>query len=396
MDRLIESSLRKVNNVPDAFSRYLMNKISWNSRLIGIKGARGVGKTTLMLQYLKRNLPIDKGLYVSLDNIWFGENSVVSLADSFSKKGGSHLFLDEVHKYPDWSRQIKNIYDDYPDLSIVFSGSSMLEILNARADLSRRAITYSMKGLSFREFINLQKDLNLLSFSLSELLDNHVSIATEILKSVKPFQYFDKYLLLGHYPFFNEGEQLYPERLEEVVKLIIEIELPLLRGIDPSYVPKIRQLLQVLAQSVPFIPNLVKLSERIGINRNTLVQYLNYLDEAGLTKNIYKNAFGITKLQKPEKIYLENTNFMYAFKNTIPEKGNLRETFFVNQLSEGYQINYAEKGDFFVNDKYTFEIGGKSKTSKQISVIPNSYVIVDDIEVGSQNRIPLWLFGFLY
>jgi predicted AAA+ superfamily ATPase len=339
-----------------------MNKISWNSRLIGIKGARGVGKTTLMLQYLKRNLPIDKGLYVSLDNIWFGENSVVSLADSFSKKGGSHLFLDEVHKYPDWSRQIKNIYDDYPDLSIVFSGSSMLEILNARADLSRRAITYSMKGLSFREFINLQKDLNLLSFSLSELLDNHVSIATEILKSVKPFQYFDKYLLLGHYPFFNEGEQLYPERLEEVVKLIIEIELPLLRGIDPSYVPKIRQLLQVLAQSVPFIPNLVKLSERIGINRNTLVQYLNYLDEAGLTKNIYKNAFGITKLQKPEKIYLENTNFMYAFKNTIPEKGNLRETFFVNQLSEGYQINYAEKGDFFVNDKYTFEIGGKSKT----------------------------------
>lgn len=349
-----------------------------------------------MLQYLKKNIPLQNCLYVSLDNLWFGENTLIGLADSFKKRGGTHLFLDEVHKYPDWSRQIKNIYDDFPDLNIVFSGSSMLEILNARADLSRRAVSYSMKGLSFREYLNISLRLSLPTFSLDEILTNHVSIAPVLLNKVKPFQHFEKYLQIGHYPFFNEGEQLYLDRLEEVVKMVIEIELPLLRGIETAYLPRMRQLVQIIAQSVPFVPNLSKLSERIGINRNTLVLYLNYLNEAGITKNIYKDAYGITKLQKPEKIFLENTNLMFAFKDERPEKGNVRETFFVNQLSEGHQVTYTEYGDFLVDGKYTFEIGGKSKSKKQVSQVSDSFVAADDLEYGSGDKIPLWLFGFLY
>ena len=396
MDYITESSFRKINNVPLAFSRYLMDKIRWDARLIGIKGARGVGKTTLMLQYLKKNIPLQSGLYVSLDNIWFGENTLIDLADAFSKKGGTFLFLDEVHKYPDWSRQIKNIYDDFPDMKIVFSGSSMLEILNARADLSRRAISYSMAGLSFREFLNMLLDKSLPAFSLDDILLGHTEIASEILKKIKPFQYFEKYLKTGHYPFFAESEELYPERIEEIVRMIIEIELPILRGIEPAYLPKIRQLMQIIAQSVPFMPNMSKLSERIGINRNTLVSYLNYMDEAGLIKNIYKDSVGITKLQKPEKIYLENTNLMFAFKYGEPEKGNVRETFFVNQLLENHLITYTDTGDFVVDNKYTFEIGGKNKSKKQIAQVPESYIVIDDAEYGTNNKIPLWLFGFLY
>ncbi|MEI8136920.1 MAG: AAA family ATPase [Bacteroidota bacterium] len=397
MDILYEKFHRKLEATSVAFTRSALNSIQWKARLIGIKGARGVGKTTLMLQYIKLHLPSDEStLYVSLDNIWFAQNSLSKLTDSFVKNGGKFLFLDEVHKYPNWSQELKNIYDDYPTLKIVFTGSSLLEILNARADLSRRAVIYSMQGLSYREFLNLKLNLNLPSFTLNELLENHLTIARALNKQIKPLQYFTEYLKSGYYPFFQEIPELYYQRLEEVVNLILEIELPLLRKVDVAYVPKLKQLLQIISESVPFIPNVSKLSERIGVNRNTFITYLYFLQEAHIIRNLYRDAKGITQLQKPDKIFLENTNFQYAFSPLNTNIGNLRETFFANQLSQLHLIEYTQHGDFSIDRKYTFEIGGKNKTTKQIKKIKNSYIVTDDLEYGNNNSIPLWLFGFLY
>ena len=335
-------------------------------------------------------------MYISLDNIWFTENKLINLTDEFVKKGGQFLFLDEVHKYPNWAQEIKNIYDDYPELKIVFTGSSLLEILNARADLSRRAIMYTMQGLSYREFLNLVLEIELPIFSFQDIISNHIEIAQQINSQIKPLQHFESYLKIGYYPFFQENKQLYHQRIEEVINLILEIEMTLLRKVDIAYVIKLKQLLQIIAESVPFMPNVKKLSERIGINRNTLVSYLFFLQEAHLTKNLYKDAKGITQLQKPSKIYLENTNLQFTFSNANSNVGNLRETFFINQVNYKHQVEYVDKGDFLIDRKYTFEIGGSNKTTKQIKHIENSYLVLDNLEYGNSNKIPLWLFGFLY
>ncbi len=397
METLYEKYHRKIELTSLDFTRSIMDTIRWDARLIGIKGARGVGKTTLLLQYIKKNLPIDSAtLYVSLDNIWFAENSLSSLADNFVKRGGKFLFLDEVHKYPNWSQELKNIYDDYPQLKVVFTGSSLLEILNARADLSRRAIVYSMQGLSYREFLNLKLGLNLPAVTLKEILENYTSFTRKINSKVKPLQHFSDYLKSGYYPFFQEIPELYHQRLEEVVNMTLEIELPLLRKVDMAYVSKLKQLLQIISESVPFIPNVSKLSERIGLNRNTFISYLYFLQEAHIIRNLYKDAKGITSLQKPDKIYLENTNFQYAFSPDNTNMGNLRETFFVNQLSFSHVVEYSEQSDFLIDHKYTFEIGGKSKTDRQIKNLKNSFVVSDDLEYGTPDKIPLWIFGFLY
>lgn len=397
MEILHEKFLRKLDQTPLNFTRSLIHEIHWNARLVGIKGARGVGKTTLMLQYIKQNLPQDQStLYVSLDNIWFAANSLIDLTDQFVKRGGRFLFLDEVHKYPNWSQELKNIYDDYPGLKVVFTGSSLLEILNARADLSRRAVIYSLQGLSFREYLNLTQGLNLPIISLAELLGKHQELARQIRKEVLPLAHFNKYLEAGYYPFFQEIPSLYLGRVEEVVNLILEIELPLLRKVEVAYVSKLKQLLQVIAQSVPFIPNVTKLSERIGVNRNTFISYLYFLREANLTQHIYKDAKGITKMQKPDKLYLENTNLQFALGGNNPNTGNLRETFFVNQLNYAHTVEYAREGDFLIDHTYTFEVGGKNKTNKQIRTTDQSFVVADDLEIGLQEKIPLWLFGFLY
>lgn len=397
MTTLFEKHLRKINATPMHFTRSIMDTIHWEARLIGIKGARGVGKTTLLLQYIKKNLPIDKAtLYVSLDSIWFTENTLSALADQFVKQGGNYLFLDEVHKYPNWSQELKNIYDDYPELKIVFTASSLLEILNARADLSRRAVVYTMQGLSYREYINLNLGLELPKYTLSEILDQHVSIASEINKKIKPLQYFNDYLHHGYYPFFQEVPELYFYRIEEVLNLILEIELPLLRKVEVAYIVKLRQLLQIISQSVPFVPNVSKLSERIGVNRNTFVSYLYFLEEAHITRNLYKDAKGITQLQKPNKIYLENTNLQYALSPDQANIGTIRETFFLNQVSVHHKLEYIDESDFLVDHQYIFEIGGKSKNHKQIKNLKQSYLALDDLEYGMANKIPLWLFGFLY
>jgi predicted AAA+ superfamily ATPase len=399
MERIIEKFRKKLSLTSVDFTRSLMDEINWEARMIGIKGARGVGKTTLMLQYIKKRFEHDLAvLYVSLDDIWFSDNKLSDLADRFVKQGGKLLFLDEVHKYPGWSRELKNIYDDFPELKIVFTGSSLLEIMNARADLSRRAIIYRMQGLSFREYLNFELGLKLKSHSLDEVLYNHLKISGEVTSEIKPLKHFSQYLQEGYYPFYKEIPELYYTRIGEIMNMIIEVELPLLRGVDVSYTSKLKQMLLIISESAPFIPNISKLSERTGINRNTFISYLNFLREAGLLQNLYRDAHGITRLQKPEKIFLENTNIAYALSNGLPDKGNIRETFFANQLSYNHSLTIPENGDFLADDSRTFEIGGRGKYNKQLNkaTVNNGFIASDDIEFGNGNKIPLWMFGFLY
>lgn len=398
MNELIELSENQIARVQVKTVRGIVNTINWNTRLIGIKGARGVGKTTLLLQYIKLNLneELDKTLYLSMDYIWFNKHTLVDLVKEFTQKGGKYLFLDEVHKYPNWSQEIKNIYDFFPDLKIVFTGSSLLEIVNARSDLSRRAVIYSMQGLSFREYLKIEQGFDFPIFTLESILNDHTTISRTILKNIKPFQYFEVYLKSGYYPFYQEEIDLYKIRLNEIINLMLEIELPLLRSVDVAYVSKVKQLLAIISKAVPFTPNVSKLSEKIQINRNTLLSYLHYLDEIHLTKNLFKENTGINLLQKPMKIYLENTNLMYLFAEDEVNKGNLRETFFANQVGYQHRLNYISNTDFLVNETYAFEIGGKNKSQKQLLGNPNSFVIKDDIEIGRNETIPLWLFGFLY
>lgn len=397
MEHLFEKYYSRLDNTPLGFIRSIADDIQWDARLTGIKGARGVGKTTLLLQHLKKNFQRDgSALYVSLDNIWFAENRLTDLTDRFVKQGGSYLYLDEVHKYPGWSKELKNIYDDHPQLKIVFTGSSLLEILDARADLSRRAVVWPMQGLSFREYLNLTLGLNLLVINLGDILNDQVAVEQDILSQVRPLKHLGSYLKNGYYPFFMEVPSLYYSRLEEVINMTIEIELPLLRKVEISAIPKLKKLLQIIAESVPFVPNISKLSERTGLNRNTVITYLVYLEEAHIIRNLYKDAKGITRLQKPDKIYLENTNLMYALSPGNVNTGNVRETFFINQLGQSHLVEYAEYGDFVVDRKYVFETGGSGKNSRQLKNIREGFVVADDIEYGTGNRIPLWLFGFLY
>jgi len=398
MEQLIEKFRRKIASTQIEYVRNIISQINWEARLIGIKGSRGVGKTTLLLQYIKLKLAseLNLTLYVSLDNIWFFEHKLVDLVDEFVKKGGKYLFLDEVHKYPNWSIEIKNIYDDYPALKIVFTGSLLLEILNSKADLSRRAIIYSMPGLSFREYLNIELKTDFKTYTLSEIINSHDVISQEIVTKIKPLQHFSTYLHSGYYPFYKELPDLYHSRLEEVINMILEIELPQLRNVNVAYIPKLKQLLYIIAESAPFIPNISKLSERIGVNRETLLGYLFYMNEAHLIFSTYKDAKGITILQKPDKIYLENTNLMYALQGFSVNIGNARETFFANQIRFKHLIEISKVSDFVVDSKYTFEIGGKAKNNMQIKNVEDAYIAADNIEYGFENKIPLWLFGFLY
>jgi predicted AAA+ superfamily ATPase len=398
MEILIENFRQKIAKTELLFQRNKMEILKVNSRLIGIKGARGVGKTTMLLQFIKKYLADDMNsvLYVSLDNLWFSENKLNVMISNFSKRGGKFLFIDEVHKYNQWAVVLKNTYDDFPDLKVVFTGSSLLEILNARADLSRRADVFELQGLSFREFLNLQIGTQFEEITLEDILKNHEEISKHIVSQIKPLKYFDDYLKFGYYPFYKENESLFYSRLEEVINLIIEIELPLLRGVNIGYITKIKQMLLVIAQSAPFIPNISKLSERIGIRRETLLGYLQYLNDANLIFSAYKDVKGISILQKPDKIFLENTNLMFTLSGNTADTGNVRETFFVNQLKESHTIELSNHTDFLVDGKYSFEIGGKSKNKNQIRNLKNAFVAADNIEYGYENKIPLWLFGFIY
>ncbi len=397
MEKLFNNSVKKIENANLNFKRFLIDKINWKRRLIGIKGARGTGKTTMLLQYIKENLSVtDEVLYVSLDNIYFSEYKLVDLADNFAKIGGKYLFLDEVHKYPNWSREIKNIYDDYPELKIVFTGSSILEIDKSEADLSRRAVIYQLPVLSLREYISIKHDIETNVYSLVIILENHKEIASEINKKIKPVKEFNNYTLNGAYPFFMEAESEYSSHIERIINLIIETDLPAFSSMDYSSVMNLKKLLSVISESVPFQPNISKLSIKIGVTRDTLIKYLSYLEKAHLISLLRSNTKGISKMAKPEKIFLNNSNLLYALQPQYANIGTIRETFFNSQLSVMHKVELPQKADFIVDNKYIFEIGGKNKTQKQIIDIPNSFIVSDNIEYGYKNKIPLWLFGFLY
>ena len=398
MEELFNRYQRISQKIQTDFVRSFMQEVNWNARLIGIKGARGVGKTTLILQYLKINFTDNRALtlYVSLDSFAFRGKTLLGLADEFVRNGGKHLFLDEVHKYPNWAQELKNIYDDYSELQLVFTGSSLLEILNSRADLSRRVVIYHMQGLSFREFIMLETGIYFAPLTLESILKDHLLLAGLINAKIKVFPHFEKYLKQGYYPFYREELDLYEHRVEEVINMMLEIELPLLRGMDIGLVPKIKQLLVIISESVPFVPNIVNLSQKIEIHRTTLMSYLFYLQELGLTYHLLKEARGSVRLQKPAKIYLENTNLMYVLSSFSANRGIVRETFFANQVGYKHKISFHEKTDFLVDYTYAFEIRGKNKSKKQITSIENAYILSDEIEYGYQNKIPIWLFGFLY
>jgi len=375
----------------------LTDEIDWEARMIGISGARGAGKTTLLLQYMKIRLPVNaEALYASLDDIYFAENPLIFLAEEFYKKGGEYLFLDEVHKYPDWSRELKNIYDNLPGLKIVFTSSSALDIYKGAFDLSRRALVYNLPGLSFREFIELKYRISLQSYSLKQILSESKKIGSEILDKIKPLKFFEDYLKFGYYPFFIESEKNYYDKLTNILNLVLESDLPTIFKIDYYSVMKIKKMLSVLSRIVPYKPNIEKLALQADTTRDTLLKFLFYLEKAGIVKWLSKDTFGINYLNKPDKLYLNNTNLMYALTNEKPDTGNLRETFFLNQLLVKHSVSYPGKGDFLVDGKYLFEVGGSSKNTKQIAGLENAFIAADDIEFPDGRKIPLWLFGFLY
>ena len=398
MENLFQFSATRINSVDTSFKRYLWNKINWNNRLIAITGARGVGKTTLLLQYIRENLnnKPDEVIFVNMDDLYFSKNTLVDFANEFVKKGGKYLFLDEVHKYRNWSQEIKNIYDYFPELKIVVTGSSALDIFKGKADLSRRAILYRLQGLSFREFIALKYNYLFPVIALDDLLKNALKIGTPILEKIKPIKLFEEYLQYGYYPFFKEGEAEFQFRLKQTVNYLLDSDLPSVENIDFNAVHYLRKLISILAEIVPYKPNIVKLSQQVGISRETLVRYLYLLEKADLLILLQTSAYGINKMNKPEKIYLNNPNLINALADIQSNQGTLRETFFLNQLQESHAVNYSEMSDFLVDNKYTFEIGGKNKSRKQITGIENSFVAADNIEFAWENKIPLWLFGFLY
>lgn len=397
MESLIRKSIKKVQGTDISFKRYLYGMIDWSDRLIFIKGSRGTGKTTMLLQHIKENFGTSEEiLYVSLDDIWFADNSLINLAEQFVNMGGKFLYLDEVHKYPNWSREIKNIYDDHPGLKIVITSSSALHIFNQQADLSRRAIVYDLRELSLREFIALQYKELFPALNIQQVLSEHVDLSFRIIEKIKPLRFFKEYCHLGCYPYFLENPDNYQQRLLTTVNTILETDLPAILNIDYSSVLKLKKLLYIIATSVPFKPNITGLSNKTGIARDTLLRYLDHLSEAHLILLLQNNKGGNSILTKPEKIYLHNSNLMVALAENGANMGTIRETFFLNQLSAAGKVNYSDQGDFVFQYKYIFEVGGKNKSPKQIKGLTDAYIVADDMESGYKNKIPIWLFGFLY
>lgn len=387
------SQILKLQNYK--YKRYFYNTINFNDKMLGIVGSRGVGKTTVIIQYLNSlDLPLSKKLYFSADSIMASSMSLYDIADEFSKSGGVVLAIDEIHKYRDFEKELKEIYD-FLDLKVIFSGSSALQLEHKKADLSRRAVLYRVYGLSFREFLELKLGRSIEAYSLDEVLGRHIEIAKELTRTLKPFEYFKEYLQSGYFPYYFENPNSYGMKLEETVNTVIESDLPIIFNIEAQNIQKLKQLISMICASKPYELNISQLSQRIGINRSTLYQYIHYLSMANLLYSLKAKTKGDSIFVKPAKLYLGNPNLSYTYC-TSNEIGTVREQFFLNMLTPKYAVMYPPKGDFLVDDKYTFEIGGKNKNFKQIKDIVNSYVVADDIEVGFGNKIPLWLFGMMY
>jgi predicted AAA+ superfamily ATPase len=389
-----DNLLRVVNNT---FRRYLHPMINWKQRMIAIKGPRGTGKTTLMLQYLKFDLKEEKSkaLYVTADHTWFYNHTLLDIAMDWFKQGGRILFIDEVHKYPAWSRELKNIYDGLPEMRVIFSASSALDIYRGEADLSRRVISYSLPGLSFREYLSFTEHHVFDSINLEDIESDHRELSMNILKKIQPLPAFNRYLKNGYLPIIAEGEAEYLPKLEQVINAIVDTDLAYIASYNAGTAVKVKRLLGVIAESAPFKPNMSALARKMEIHRESIYDYIYQLKDAKLLNILSAEGKGVSRLQKPDKIFLENTNLAYAI-NPNPDKGNIRETFLLNQLvNTGLNVNAPVSGDFSISG-LTIEVGGKSKTSKQVKDTGPYLVAADDIETGFGTKVPLWLFGFLY
>jgi predicted AAA+ superfamily ATPase len=393
LERLRTYQLNYLEIFNFSYKRYLHKIVDFDEKLIGIVGARGVGKTTFLLQYLAEHaLPMEKKLYFSADAL--DMESLFDIAYEFHKVGGELLIIDEIHKYKNFEKELKKIYDMLK-LQVVFSGSSALQLDHSKGDLSRRVRLYTMKGLSFKEFIEIKKDIKLPSFSLEEILQNHTQIAQELLKEIKPYEYWKEYLTYGYYPFYFENPKSYPLRLKETINTVIEVDIPSIFPIEYEKIINLKKLVRLVCESQPFQVNIRELSSNIGIkDYQTLYRYLEYLKRGKILNLIRSKSKGDTIFTKPQKLYLGNTNLHYAYCNNA-HIGTIREVFLMSMIEEEL-LEVPKKGDFLIDEKYLVEVGGKSKSFKQIKDIPNSYVIADDIEIGFGNKIPLWLFGFLY
>lgn len=398
MDILHEYHNNLISQVNDTFFRYLMDTIKWNQRMLAIKGPRGAGKTTLMLQYIRYKLkkPHEQALYITADHYWFYTHTLVETAENFYKNGGRHLFIDEVHKYPQWSRELKNIYDGYPQLRIVFSSSSALDIYRGESDLSRRVITYELPGLSFREFLALGGYGNFSAYKWEQIIKKPGEICETVLEKLQPLPLFKKYLKWGYLPLFEEGaaDEL-PVRLNQMINTVIETDLGFIKDYSAGTAFKVKKLLGVVAESVPFKPNIAALARKLDVSRESVYAWLTHLEKARLLNLLSTEGKGVSLLQKPEKVYLENTNLAYALRS-VPDIGAIRETFLLNQLiNHKMEVALPDNGDF-ITEGVHIEVGGKGKTAQQVKKQKSYIIAADDFENSIGNKIPLWLFGFLY
>lgn len=390
MNALYEYQQLILSQINISFLRYKYYELDWTRRVFGIVGPRGIGKTTMVLQYIKQKLSLQDSLYITLDHIYFSTHTLIDVADKFYKEGGKHLIIDEVHKAFNWSVQLKQIIDSYPNMQIIFTGSSILDIYRGVADLSRRAPIYEMQGLSFREYLVLYHDIQTPTWNLDDLINHRVTLTNV----EHPLPLFNDYLKRGYYPFERIASD-FSTNLMQVINRTMETDIPLYANINISVARKLQNLLVVIAESVPFKPNYKKLAEVTGISRNDIADYIYYMERAGMLMSLHDTTQGIRSIGKSHKLYVDNTNLMYVLSPENIDKGNLRETFFLNQMRVKYPVIASQKADFEIGN-YVFEVGGKNKNQKQLDNNPNGYIVKDDIEFGYRNVIPLWAFGLTY
>lgn len=393
---LLHNYHRRVMRVETHFLRYLYKEINWKARIIGIRGARGVGKTTMLLQHILLNYTnVDETLYASLDDLWFATHSLMDLVDWADQHGITRLYLDEVHRYEHWAETLKNIYDNYPDISIVYTSSSLLLMDNAKVDLSRRQTTYTLHGLSFREYLAFEGVIDLPAIPMDELLHGHTQVAMSIVSKVKVAAHFEAYLEHGYYPFYKEAGEDYLTRLRETVSVVIEHDLPGVESMSFETLQKVKRLVMIISERVPFVPNMSELWKQLATNNELGLRMLYALDRAKVLTLLTTKAKSYKALSKPAKILLGNTNLMHALCPRV-DTGSERETFFLSQVAVRHEVTHPRQGDCLVDGRLLFEVGGRGKTFEQIADQPDSFLAIADTEVGSGNRIPLWLFGFSY
>ena len=396
IQRIYDISDKLIREIDCSFHRFLAAELDWSVRVLALSGPRGVGKTTLFLQFLKEHPDEARhALYVSLDNLWLNATEIYDLVEYHVKHGGTRLLIDEIHYLPDWQRLVKNLYDNFKELRIAYTGSSILRLAEGQGDLSRRQVAYGLPGLSFREFLNLEAGLEIPAVSLEALLKDHVDLAVEVTRRLKIIPAFERYLKMGYYPFYREDPEHFTQKLLQVINQVLDVDLPMTEDVTTETVRKIRRMLAILASSTPQTPKVTALCRNLEMDRKQGLRVIHALRRAGLLGLLAEDAEALKYLGSPNKIYCDNTNIMYALSGE-PDKGTLREAYFNNQLSVRSELGYPKQGDFRVDGRLLFEVGGPGKSFGQIADLPDSYLAVDDLEVGRGARIPLWLFGFLY